>query len=173
MMRDRFDRLSRWDRACSQHWTLSRERRGWRWYVAAAGAHLGDGALWLAVGLATWFLGEARLREVTRWAALSVGVTAVVATAFKVLVRRSRPQEQVGFYARRTDRYSFPSGHAARMAAIAVAVGRFEPAAGLISFLLALLVGLCRVAVGVHYASDVLAGLLIGTLSACGVVSLL
>ena len=172
-MRDALARLSRLDRTCTARWTLARELRGWRWYAAAVGAHLGDGALWLVVGLVTWLLGGERLREITRCAALSVAVTAVIATVVKVLVRRSRPRERVGFYAMRADRYSFPSGHAARMAAVAVALGRFDLAAGAIGYLFAILVGFCRIAVGVHYASDVLAGLLVGTLGACGVVALL
>ena len=167
-MRDGAGFLSRWDQACSERCTLSRGSLGWR--LCAVGAHLGDGALWLAVGLATWLLGRGRLRELTLCAALTVAVTAVVATTLKYLVRRSRPQDRVGFYALKTDRYSFPSGHAMRMAAIAVAVGRFDLAAGVIGYVLAILVGLCRMAVGVHYASDVLVGLLIGTLGACGVV---
>jgi undecaprenyl-diphosphatase len=140
--------------------------------LCALGAHLGDGALWLAVGLAVWLLGGERLRELTLRAALAVAVTAVIATTLKYLVRRSRPQDRAGFYALKTDRYSFPSGHATRMAAIAVVVGRFDVAAGLLGYVLAFLVGLCRIAVGVHYASDVLVGLLIGTLGACGVVGM-
>jgi undecaprenyl-diphosphatase len=115
-------------------------------------------------------LGGERLRELTLCAVLTVAVTAVVATMLKYLVRRSRPQDRVGFYALKTDRYSFPSGHATRMASIAVTVGRFDLTAGVICYMLAILVGLCRIAVGVHYASDVLVGLLIGTLGACGVV---
>jgi undecaprenyl-diphosphatase len=84
----------------------------------------------------------------------------------KVLVRRSRPQERPEFYTLKTDRYSFPSGHAARMAAIAVAIGQTIPALGGAGWLLALLVGVCRVSVHVHYVSDVLVGLLVGILGA-------
>jgi undecaprenyl-diphosphatase len=163
--------LSRWDQACAERYTLSRGSRRWR--LCAVGAHLGDGALWLVVGLVAWFFGGEPLRKRTLYAAPAVAVTAVVATALKYLVRRPRPQDQVGFYSHKADRYSFPSGHAARMAAIASAVGHFDPSAGAIGYLLAILVGLCRIAVGVHYLSDVLVGLLLGTCGACGVIRLI
>ncbi|MBN1641738.1 MAG: phosphatase PAP2 family protein [Anaerolineae bacterium] len=163
--------LSRWDEACSRWCTLPGEGRVWR--LCAVGAHLGDGALWLAAGLAVWLLGGARLREVTVRAALCVAAGAAIATALKYAIRRSRPQERTEFYALQADRYSFPSGHATRMAAIAVAVGRSSSLAGAIGYLLAILIGLCRIAVGVHYAGDVLVGLLVGTLAALGMVGLL
>lgn len=165
---DRLALVCRWDQACSDRVALSRASRWWLW--CSVGAHLGDGVLWLAVGLALWVWGGARLREVTLCAALAAAATAVVVTALKYTVRRSRPVERTEFYALKSDRYSFPSGHAARMAAIAVAIGHFHPAVGVIGYVLALIVGLCRILVRVHYASDVLTGLLMGTLGAWGAV---
>lgn len=60
--------------------------------------------------------------------------------------------------------WSFPSGHAMTSSAVAVlAVGLLPPTVGRvivvpIALTCVLLVGLCRVYLGVHYASDVLAG---------------
>ena len=89
-----------------------------------------------------------------------------MATAVKYGVRRSRPQELTQFYALKSDRYSFPSGHAARMAAIAIVVGHFVPRLLPVSYALAFVVALCSVVVGVHYPSDVLCGIAIGSASA-------
>ncbi len=58
--------------------------------------------------------------------------------------------------------FSFPSGHTTASFALATAVAIRWPAAGRIAFALAALVGLSRVAVGMHYPSDVLAGALVG-----------
>ena len=61
---------------------------------------------------------------------------------------------------------SFPSGHTITAFACAAAVGWFAPRLRFALFLAATLVGVSRVAVGAHYASDVVAGAVIGWLSA-------
>ena len=96
-----------------------------------------------------------------------------VSTAIKYTVRRRRPQELTQFYAVKHDRYSFPSGHATRMAAIAVIVARLVPGLAAAGYALAVNIALCRVLVGVHYFTDVLVGLLIGLVGANCVLLLL
>ena len=61
---------------------------------------------------------------------------------------------------------SFPSGHAAWAAAGAFALSRIWLSATPTLWALALLIGSSRVYLGVHYPSDVLAGLLVGLGSA-------
>jgi undecaprenyl-diphosphatase len=58
--------------------------------------------------------------------------------------------------------FSFPSGHAASMAGLAVAVYALNPKWGVILFAMAILTGLSRIVLGVHYPSDVLAGWILG-----------
>jgi undecaprenyl-diphosphatase len=137
----------------------------WRW-LAALGAHLGDGPLWAVVGAGLLIWGTPFLRALTWVTALAVLGSTGISTAIKYLVRRRRPQELTQFYASKHDRYSFPSGHATRMAAIAVIVGCFVPELALTSYALAPIVAICRVLVGVHYPSDVVAGILIGCVGA-------
>ncbi len=90
-------------------------------------------------------------------------MTAVLVLALKFSVRRRRPDGQWGAIYRSTDPHSFPSGHAARAFLIAVlAVGLGPAWFGISALLWAPFVTLARVAMGVHYLSDVLAGVLVG-----------
>ncbi|WP_302862448.1 phosphatase PAP2 family protein [Mucilaginibacter sp. L3T2-6] len=60
--------------------------------------------------------------------------------------------------------YSFPSDTATLYFALVTIVFLQSRKMGLLSFLWAVLtVGVCRVAVGVHYPSDILAGMILGT----------
>lgn len=61
---------------------------------------------------------------------------------------------------------SFPSDHAAAAFAIAFAVLAFSRRAGAVFLVAATLIGLSRIALGMHYPSDVLAGAAVGWVSA-------
>lgn len=60
---------------------------------------------------------------------------------------------------------SFPSGHAAFFFAFSTVVYRYDGRLGIASFVLTALVCIARIAAGVHYPSDILAGMVIGILS--------
>jgi undecaprenyl-diphosphatase len=144
----------------------------WRWLVAS-GAHLGDGLLWAAIGLVLAVWGGPFGRVVALIAALAVLLSSALSTAIKYIIRRQRPQALAQFYTLNGDRYSFPSGHATRMAAIATVFAWSLPWLAPASYGLAVFVSICRVAVGVHYPSDVLIGLAIGSLCAVCVLLVL
>jgi undecaprenyl-diphosphatase len=87
----------------------------------------------------------------------------VLVLAVKRLIRRQRPQGEWGGIYRLTDPHSFPSGHAARMALLLALAAAWGPAwLAWLLLLWAPLVALARVAMGVHYLSDVLGGALVG-----------
>jgi undecaprenyl-diphosphatase len=90
-------------------------------------------------------------------------VTAIVVLIIKFTVRRRRPEGEWGGFYRKSDPHSFPSGHAVRAVMLAVVAIGIGP--GWLALLLAIwapLVALARTAMGVHYLSDVLAGMLLG-----------
>jgi undecaprenyl-diphosphatase len=131
-----------------------------------------------AVTVSLWF--AARPYGPLRWklatsSALTAAVIALLANqALAHLWERPRPfaahADAVHLLASRTADPSFPSDHAAAAFAIAVAVLAFSRRAGGALLAVAVLIAVSRVALGVHYPADVLAGAAVGTASALLVV---
>jgi undecaprenyl-diphosphatase len=123
-----------------------------------------------AAAIVLWFL--ARPYGDPRWklacasalsgAAVAMLVNQVVSHAWA----RPRPyvahESLTHLLAARSPDPSFPSDHAAAAFAIAFAVLAFSRRAGIVFVVAASLIALSRVALGVHYPSDVAAGMLIG-----------
>ena len=132
-------------------------------HLAALLAHSGDSWYWFAGLALAWWLGGAVWKAFIVLLVIGILATAAVVVLIKFTVRRRRPEGQWGAFYRWTDPNSFPSGHAARMVMLAVVGLAFgQPWFGLVLLLWAPLVALARVAMGVHYLSDVAAGMLIG-----------
>ena len=129
-------------------------------------AHLGDGWLWILAWAIAYLLGGELLRRgILRWVAAALVAGAIV-TGVKLMFPRQRPTDVRGFYSRRYDLHSFPSGHAARMGVAAALGPLLSPGWGWALLPMALLVAWARVALGVHYLLDVVVGLAIGLLAA-------
>jgi len=126
-------------------------------------AHSGDSWVWLpGLALLGW-LGPAGWRERCVWMLVGIVITALTVFAIKFSVRRRRPEGEWGGIYRLTDPHSFPSGHAARAVMLAVIGLGVGPAwFGILLLIWAPLVLLARVAMGVHYVLDVIAGALLG-----------
>jgi undecaprenyl-diphosphatase len=134
---------------------------------SAAGllARSGDSWFWLLVLSLVALLGTPfwRTRALIMIGAILAG--AVLVLAIKFTVRRQRPVGEWGGIYRSTDPHSFPSGHATRAAMLAVlALGMGPVWFGLLLLVWAPLVPLARVAMGVHYVSDVLVGAVLGVI---------
>ncbi len=154
----------------SQQLSLPLESKGRYW--AGLVAHLGDGplvfgGLGLVYGLGWWTDARFLCQEAVVLLILVVSAILVV-TLVKFGVRRRRPQPPGEFVTFAYDVYSFPSGHAARLAALAIGTLFFDSFLGWTMLALALSVALARVLVGVHYLGDILMGLALGTLVAWG-----
>ena len=100
--------------------------------------------------------------------ALMSGVIARVSVIFfHTFLARERPYLHFGFDPLVMERsFSFPSGHAAFFFAFAMAVYMHNRVWGAVYFACALLIGIARVAAGVHYPSDILGGALLGIIVA-------
>ena len=151
------DRLLALDQAWSARLTI--RQAGLLHAIMQVIAHTGDGLVWIAIGIGLWLIGlpEPALREEITVFAL-IGIVAALKFAF----RRRRPTGQRGTLYFELDARSFPSGHAARMSALAVTFGTLNPAIAIGMGMWAALVSLARVALGIHYLSDVTAGAVLG-----------
>jgi len=120
------------------------------------------GAVWIALALAAALIdGDRRARwlRTAPVAPTAVGLNFLV----KVAVRRDRPRlRRLPPLASAPSRLSFPSAHATASLAAATAMGRVSPAARLPLYALAAAMCLTRPYLGMHYPSDVLAGVALG-----------
>ncbi len=168
-------RLASVDVALSRRFTLSSESTWWQ--VARFSAHVGDGqkvfGALSVIYLLGWLLGKPLLRQNLLIIALVVLTAMLVVTLIKFGVRRQRPRPPGEFVQLQYDKYSFPSGHAARLAALAVITAFFYPSLGWLLGGVALVVAAARVAVGIHYVADIVAGLAIGGLVSWGIILLI
>lgn len=115
----------------------------------------------------------------TRWAswrraAVAAGLSAALGLAIGQVITdvvdRARPfvadPGSVHLFSHHAVDPGFPSDHATAAIAIAVAILLRKRAWGIAMLIAALVVSVGRVALGVHYPSDVLAGVLLGTAAA-------
>lgn len=99
---------------------------------------------------------------------ISLIVSTIISQIFKKSVSRLRPFLLINNLNIRKigiDKYSFPSGHTTAAFAVGVMISLFYPTGTFVFTSLAALVGISRVYLGVHYPTDVLAGVILGSLS--------
>ncbi len=128
--------------------------------------HSGDSWFWLIGLIVLWLMGDEVWKGRAVMMILAILITAVFVMALKFTIRRQRPEGEWGQIYRKTDPHSFPSGHAARalmLGVLALTLG--PPWFGILLIIWGPLVGLARVAMGVHFVSDVLVGWLIGIMA--------
>ena len=137
--------------------------------LLALASRLADGPLWAALIFVLPLVDPVRGAQCA-WLVLALGtVNLLLYWCLKRGTQRQRPFEQcldIRACMRVPDPFSFPSGHTLHAVAFAVLLGVFYPAWAPLLALFALLVGISRVVLGLHYPSDVLAGAAIGIVTA-------
>ncbi len=141
------------------------EKPGTRRTLAMIFAHSGDSWFWGAAMLLLWLVGNPFWKQWAVYELFWISALAALVMTLKFLIRRRRPEGEWGAIYRNTDPHSFPSGHAARAFLIAALASLLGPSGlALALWIWAPLVALARVAMGVHYVSDVIAGAVVGLL---------
>jgi undecaprenyl-diphosphatase len=107
-----------------------------------------------------------------RRALATLVVSHLIVQLVKRTVGRPRPAQVLGECAlvAEPDKFSFPSGHAAAAMSVAIVYSFAFPTLASALIPLAMLVGVSRVCLGVHYPGDVLIGQLIAALTAIPIV---
>jgi len=160
--------------AVDNRWTealrLRPAQRGLR-AVAAFLAHSGDSWFWGAGLVVLIWRGDPGQRAWGLQLLLAIAGLAAVVLVIKFTFRRRRPEGEWGSLYRMTDPHSFPSGHAARAFLIAALVFAWGPM-WLVPIILvwAPLVAVARVAMGLHYLSDIAGGAVLGLAAALVVI---
>ena len=154
---------------------LMRRMNRWRaprwirlWMIIAT--RMGDGWLWYSLAAILLAFGGPQ-----RYAAVGAAGSAALAGVFifkalKHLSHRPRPcQLEPHCWSKilPPDRFSFPSGHTMTAFSIALVLSYFYPSLELPLFFLAASIALSRIVLGMHFFSDVLAGIVLGVGLGC------
>ena len=100
---------------------------------------------------------------------IPIGVAVIVSEGLSTLFDRARPfvaNKEITLLVPHNADGGFPSHHMTVMVVIAVSLWFRNHNLGKILFSLALISGLARIGAGIHYPSDIIAGLVIGWISA-------
>lgn len=138
---------------------------------------LGDvGWFWIVLSAILLIPKKTRKIGIACVISLLVG-TLITNVALKNIVARTRPYEVVPglqLLIEKQNDFSFPSGHSSASFAVAMVLFKMVPKVwGIPAVVLAALIAFSRLYVGVHYPTDVIAGILIGIFSAWVAVKLI
>lgn len=124
------------------------------------------GALFITVFTFTLVLfGSTNNKKVGIEALLALGFTQIVVHSLKRLLSRERPYkiiEQLNTFGIDLSDYSFPSGHTTASFSLATTIALNMPKVTILVLFLALIIAISRIYLGVHYPTDVAAGIILG-----------
>ncbi len=127
--------------------------------IMEVGTYFGDGRTMLGVSLLLMAYGGDENRETGRLMTSTFISTGVIVWGMKEIIGRKRPLDEV------VGNPAFPSGHTAYAFAGATLLGARYPKLRIPLYIGAGLVGVTRIYLGRHYASDVIAGAAVGTIT--------
>ncbi len=132
-------------------------------------SRFGDGGFYLLLGisLALFEAEDGQRFFLTGLTAFAIELPLYL--VLKNLIKRDRPCDRFDHFDAfivPSDKFSFPSGHAAAAFVFATLISHFYPSLSYLSFGLAAMIGSARVMLGVHYPTDIVAGAVLGLASA-------
>jgi len=140
--------------------------------VFALITHLGDaGIFWILVALYLLFIKKDK-KEGLHLAVAMLLMMVIVNITIKPVIARIRPFDvyPIDLLIKEHHDYSFPSGHTAVSFAAAYVLGKCYPKMKVNVYVVATLIAFSRLVLFVHYPTDVLGGMIIGSI--CGWLSM-
>jgi undecaprenyl-diphosphatase len=138
-------------------------------------SRLGDGLFWYVLIAALALLGGTQERDVAMQMIVAGALNLPLYFWLKRSIGRPRPFDRcpdIRACARALDQFSFPSGHTLHAFAFLTICTWYFPVAAFALVPMVVLIAVSRVALGLHYPSDVAAGAVLGTTVAAGVLAL-
>jgi len=131
--------------------------------------NLGGGIFTTIILLAMIVFGKEKIRVAGIEGLTSLSVSQIFVQVLKRSLQRERPYnilKNINTFGINLRDYSFPSGHTTASFSIATTMTLNFPSISVILVILALTIGISRMYLGVHYPTDVIAGIVIGISSA-------
>lgn len=130
--------------------------------------HIGSAIITVTLCFVIAIFGKGEIRKSGVQALAALILSHLLVRVLKNSVCRLRPKDVVpnlNTFNISIDYYSFPSGHTTAVFAIAATLAMSIPATAFTCFPIAVLVGISRMYLGVHYPSDVLAGVALAVIT--------
>lgn len=124
----------------------------------------GDGWMYAVICAVLYLQGHAQAAIIFSTLLIAFSIEVPSYLILKNTLRRQRPHQRLNIcpIITASDKFSFPSGHTAGAFLFATVIAWYSPDAVWMVFSWALAIGLSRVALGVHYLTDIVAGALLG-----------
>jgi len=130
---------------------------------------LGDGYIYPFIGILIFIINSSIGVTFLVSGLIAFTIETTIQFLIKHLFKRKRPFvliPEIDFLVKPPDKFSFPSGHTAAAFLMAFLASHFFPVVTFPAYLIASVIGFSRIYNGLHYPSDVLAGMLLGLISA-------
>lgn len=159
-MANRESSLDAWDKRASQKIVDKTAKHKTMFSLLALS---GNAQPWIILSVIFFIFDIFMDRTINIFQLLVLGIAGLTTTIIKFIVKRKRPSEEmVKKYVARGDHYSFPSGHATRMACSAIVMILFFPEVGWLFDIWAIGVNIARISLRLHFVLDVIGGTIVG-----------
>lgn len=115
--------------------------------------------------LTSLVFGSSSIRAIGLEVLISLTITQIIVHPLKITLSRERPYkiiEHLNTFGINMKDYSFPSGHTSASFSIATTIALNIPRLSVYIFFMAIIIGISRIYLGVHYPTDVAAGIFLG-----------
>lgn len=159
-------RLDARDRALFTRWVIAERTPARACQLWRVLTHLGGASVTILCCTVPLLLGGT-IGHAAKEGFIILLISHLIVQLVKRSVGRPRPSRSIpaSTFILEPDQFSFPSGHAAAAMAVSIAYAAAFPAIAIPIVLLAMMVGVSRVCLGVHYPGDVFMGQLIALMT--------